>query len=241
MNESKWDKRFMQLALNVAEWSKDRSRQVGCVIIGPHREVLSTGYNGFPRGVNDEVEERHQRPAKYMWTEHAECNAIFNAARHGVALDGTTIYLPWYPCVKCARGIAQVGIKFVVAVEPNWDDETYGAEFKVTRELLAEAGVHVRFVEDMAPPVRKALVPMPAVKSPKRGPMVQLAHGRPGWPAHAIMDNPHLTLCAMPTENLIKARGIIEGSEAFLRLAKASDIHTCVHCVAELLKRETQT
>ena len=75
------DDRFMNLAY-VAEWSKDRSTKVGCVVIGPDREVRSMGYNGFPRGINDEIERRHARPDKY--TEHAERNAIYNAARVGV-------------------------------------------------------------------------------------------------------------------------------------------------------------
>lgn len=136
-----WDTRMMDVAKLVASWSKDRSIGVGCVIVSPDHAILSTGFNGFPRGVNDDVEERHQRPAKYKFTEHAERNAIYNAARHGIKLEGTTIYLPWYPCADCARAIVQSGIKTMIAAAPNLDDPRWGEDFKVSVTVLAEGGV----------------------------------------------------------------------------------------------------
>ena len=78
-----WDNRFLSMAKLIATWSRDRSTKVGAVIVGPNREVRSVGYNGFPRGVNDAIESRYERPGKYDWTEHAERNAIYNAARYG--------------------------------------------------------------------------------------------------------------------------------------------------------------
>src|SRR5678816_3286831 len=87
-----WDIRFLREAARIATWSKDRSTKVGCVIVGPSREIRSTGYNGFPRGVNDDVDERHARPMKYAYCEHAERNAIYNAARVGIPLEGCTLY-----------------------------------------------------------------------------------------------------------------------------------------------------
>lgn len=146
-----WNARFVDLARFVAGWSKDRSRKIGAVIVGLNREILSVGYNGFPIGVNDDVEERHQRPAKYAWTEHAERNAIYNAARTGVKLEGATIYLPWYPCIDCARAIIQVGIDEVVAVEPDWNDTTFGKDFVLVKEMFDEADVWVIFVAGEAP------------------------------------------------------------------------------------------
>src|SRR5260370_34651295 len=106
----------MDLAREIARWSKDRSGGVGCVIVGPDNEVRSTGFNGFPRGVNDEVESRHERPAKYKWTEHAERNAIYNAARVGIPIEGCRIYLPWFPCMECARAIIQTGIVELIGI-----------------------------------------------------------------------------------------------------------------------------
>jgi dCMP deaminase len=67
-----WDTRFMELARHIGAWSKDRSRRVGCVIVGSRNEIRTTGYNGFPRGIEDEVPNRHERPGQYKWTEHAE-------------------------------------------------------------------------------------------------------------------------------------------------------------------------
>lgn len=146
-----WDQRFMDLARLVASWSKDRSRKVGAVIVGPGREVVAVGYNGFPRGVDDAVESRHERPAKYRWTEHAERNAIYNAARTGASLAGTTIYLPWYPCMDCARAIVQAGILEVVAIEPDWNDPKFADDFRDVPALFTEACVAVRFVPGAAP------------------------------------------------------------------------------------------
>ena len=152
---SDWDERFMGLARNIATWSKDRSRKVGCVIVGPAREIRSMGYNGFPRGVDDTVEIRHQRPYKYRWTEHAERNAIYNAARAGISTAECVIYLPWYPCMDCARAIVQCGITEVVAVEPDWKDPTWAEDFKEVQALFEEApGLRVRFVPGEAPVAR---------------------------------------------------------------------------------------
>jgi dCMP deaminase len=142
-----WDRRYMDLARYIGNWSKDRSRQVGCVIIGPDKSVRAIGYNGFPRGLDDESEHRHERPAKYLWTEHAERNAIFTAARTGVSLAGSRMYLPWFPCVDCARAIVQAGITELVAIPPDFTDPQWGEGFSVSVELLKEAGVAVRYMD----------------------------------------------------------------------------------------------
>jgi dCMP deaminase len=140
-----WDVRFMHLAEFVANWSKDRSAKIGCVIVGPDHEVRSLGYNGFPRGCNDNRDDRHERPAKYKYTEHGERNAVFNAARCGVSLKGCTAYIPWYPCADCARSLIQSGVSTIVAVEPNWNDERWGADFRVVKDMLDECKVRVRW------------------------------------------------------------------------------------------------
>lgn len=142
-----WDDYFMDLSGKVASRSKDRSNQVGAVAVGPDKEVRSTGYNGFPRGVKDDVEERHQRPAKYLWAEHAERNAVYNAARMGTSLKGCTLYVksvpePLPPCADCARAIIQAGIVKLVcekAVIPErWLEQCLAAF-----DMLKEAGVEV--------------------------------------------------------------------------------------------------
>lgn len=107
---TKWHLRFLDMAKLVATWSKDRSTQVGAVAVGSNREVRAMGYNGFPRGVDDDVEERYERPVKYLFTEHAERNLLYNATRIGVSLDGCALYCTHFPCADCARGIIQSGI-----------------------------------------------------------------------------------------------------------------------------------
>jgi dCMP deaminase len=108
-----WDLRFLRLAEHIGTWSKDRSTRVGCVIVGPHQEIRAIGCNGFPRGADDDLDARHARPAKYKWTEHAERNAIYNSARAGISIDGCTMYLPWFPCMDCARAIVQSGNRHI--------------------------------------------------------------------------------------------------------------------------------
>lgn len=148
--EYKWHKKFLDLALTVSKWSKDHSTKVGAVIVDGNNNVLALGYNGFPRGVNDDIDERHQRPTKYYFTEHAERNAIYSAARNGVRLEGTTIYLLWkWPCADCCRAIIQSGIKRVV----SWNDDFPGKksdwdiQFKASKEMLTEADIEVMFIE----------------------------------------------------------------------------------------------
>lgn len=151
MSSSNWDNRWMDLARLVSGWSKDRSRQVGAVIVDPRNVVVALGWNGFPRGIDDNIDCRHARPAKYLWTEHAERNAIYNAAASGASTRGCRIYLPWYPCADCARALIQAGIDEMIAVKPDWSDPTYANDFAVVREMLQEAGLQVRFLAGDAP------------------------------------------------------------------------------------------
>jgi len=130
----------------IAARSKDPNTQVGCVIVGPEHNIRSTGYNSFPRGVNDKLPERSERPEKYMWLEHGDRNAIYAAARVGTPLEGCKMYLPGLPCMDCGRGIIQVGIVEVVydAVRQEaWAKTTprYVPDFQRVTLLLSEANV----------------------------------------------------------------------------------------------------
>jgi dCMP deaminase len=145
------DEKHMALAQFVGDtYSKDRSTKVGCVIVGVDNEVLSVGYNGFPRGADDDTEARHERPEKYLWSEHSERNAIYNAARIGVSLKGATAYVtPLECCIDCARGLVQVGIKRIVMKVSALSNER-AAAWAVNRnmimEMYEECGVEVDFV-----------------------------------------------------------------------------------------------
>ena len=129
--------------------SKDRSTQVGAVIVGNGHTVLSMGYNGFPRGVLDDVDSRHERPVKYLFTEHAERNAIYAAAKNGIKLDGAVMYVSCggVPCADCCRAIIQAGIVEVVVMyrvfegKGSWDESC-----EIGKEMLTEAGVNISFL-----------------------------------------------------------------------------------------------
>lgn len=141
-----WTEYFLNIAEQVKLKSKDQSTQIGAVIVGKDKEVLSTGYNSFPRGLDDSLQERQERPEKYFWMEHAERNAIYNAARIGVSLKNSTIYLTsGLPCMDCARGIVNSGIKTVYCKQvcttknrDKWDESQ-----KKSLELLKECDVDV--------------------------------------------------------------------------------------------------
>lgn len=138
----------MNLLGPIASRSKDPNTHVGCVIVGPDNNIRSTGYNSFPRGIDDTIPERLERPEKYMWIEHGDRNAIYAAARVGTPLDGCKMYLPGLPCMDCGRAIIQVGIVEVVydAVwQEDWETKTprYVPDFQRVKILLNEGGVRL--------------------------------------------------------------------------------------------------
>jgi dCMP deaminase len=143
--QAKWNKRFMNLCDHISTWTEDRDFQVGAVIVGPDLEIRSTGYNGFPRGVRSDVEERYDRESgeKFFWVEHGERNAIYNAARMGVAINGCTLYVNRFPCADCARAIVQSGINTVCCPPKPSNDGALDHSFDVSEMLLAEAGLEV--------------------------------------------------------------------------------------------------
>jgi len=149
-----WDKiakflKFIPDAKAAAGKSKDRSTQVGAVVIDDDYNIRTSGYNGFPRGVNDELEDRHERPAKYLWTAHAEENCVAQAARMGHSLAGCTILVTaLFPCTTCSRLIIQSGIKRVLATVT--DNERWVENADVALQLLREGGVEVIYYEERA-------------------------------------------------------------------------------------------
>ena len=144
-----WDEYYLQICKVVAARSKDPNTQIGCVVVGPAHEIRTTGYNSFPRGIRDDVPERLVRPTKYLWIEHAERNAICNAARCGTALEHCTIYVEIMPCMDCARAIVQAGIREVIVSAERmskYASEHYDQHFGMTELLFSEAGIKVRRV-----------------------------------------------------------------------------------------------
>lgn len=144
-----WDEYFINIAEQVKLKSKDNKTKIGVVIVGRDNEIVSTGYNSFPRGINDDVEERQERPEKYFWFEHAERNAIYNAARIGVSTLGTTMYMTCgISCADCARAIINSGISKIVlregkgATNIKWQES---AERSMI--MFKEAGVIITFFD----------------------------------------------------------------------------------------------
>ena len=137
----------MSKAIAASGSSSDRSTKVGAVIANSDGEVLAMGANSFPAGVSSLPDGRHQRPNKYLWIEHAERNAIYAAAKSGIACDRGIMYLPWFPCAECARAIIQSGIRGLVAFPPKLDDLKWGESFNASLTMLEEAGVTVTFLD----------------------------------------------------------------------------------------------
>ena len=143
----KWDIRFVKLAMHIANWSKDPSTKVGCVVVGEDREIRSTGFNGFPRGIKDDEERLLDREQKYPLICHAEENAIMHAARIGLSLKGSTAYVTWPPCSRCARSLIQSGIKEIIYPTPGEIPERWIADFNISNGMIYEAGVIVRTID----------------------------------------------------------------------------------------------
>ena len=144
---NKWDKRFLDLAEHIATWSKDPSKKIGAVAVGAQGQILSQGYNGFPRGINDLDFRYEDREEKYKLVVHAEMNVIYNASYNGVSLNDSTLYVYGLPvCHDCAKGIIQVGIKNVMMsrkvlpIDKRWEES-----WITTQKLFKESGINYEF------------------------------------------------------------------------------------------------
>ena len=138
---TEWDSRFLDLAALVASWSKDPSTQVGCVIVDPYNRVVSTGFNGLPRGIKDTAARLENRATKYDLVIHAEENALLFARQ---SFEGCTAYVyPILPCSRCAAKLIQAGIKRVVSVPTltDADTEKWQHEWLLAEEMYKEVGV----------------------------------------------------------------------------------------------------
>jgi len=149
----KWDRFFLNLAKQVSTQSKDPSTKCGVVIVNDLKQVVGMGYNGFPRGVDDDQSRYANRELKYKMVVHAEVNAIIQA---GHSARGCTLYS--YPsfsmppiCHDCAKVAIQAGIKEVVGFTPSPEDaargKRWGESLSLARRMFLEAGVDWRHVE----------------------------------------------------------------------------------------------
>lgn len=141
---TKWAERFLSLAEHIATWSKDPSTKVGVVIVDHELRIISTGYNGFPRGVNDDDDRLANRDTRLKMTCHSERNAILFARRD---LHGCTIYTTFAPCSACAGMIIQSGITTVVTrPTPPALAERWKVDLGLAEVMFNEAGIELIFI-----------------------------------------------------------------------------------------------
>jgi dCMP deaminase len=142
----KWDNFFFRQAWLYASMSKDESTQCGAVIVDPTtRSIVAGGFNGPPRMLNDDEYTHLPRPGKYMVFEHAERNAIFNAARSGASLCGCSLYVvPFGLCADCARACIQSGIEVVNVIEGLRPKKEWRESFLTAEKMLHDAGIPIQ-------------------------------------------------------------------------------------------------
>ena len=152
---------LMDLAKAAALKSPNRVRQVGCALAIADGATRISACNTFPDGVRD-IPERHEGDGRFIWMEHAERNALYQAMRRGVATEGATMVTTLFPCIDCARAIVQSGVQRLCTPEPDFDEPTWGAAFRISRVILGEGGV--AFTPWLGEPPAPAVVAGPAAK-----------------------------------------------------------------------------
>ena len=148
-----WDEYFMGVAILASQRSKDPSTQVGACIVDEDKRILSTGYNGFPKGCSDDEfpwnRDESLGETKYQYVVHAELNAILNAS--GKKLAGSTLYVGLFPCNECTKAIIQAGVKKVIYLS----DKYHGTPpMEASRKMLESAGIELEQIK----PTRASIV-----------------------------------------------------------------------------------
>jgi len=134
-----WSRRFLSLAKEISTWSKDPSTRVGAVIVRPNKEIVSVGFNGFPRGKPDLPELLNDRDKKYLRTVHAEINALVFAKQD---ISGCTLYTyPFLPCATCSAVFCQTGIAEVVSFKT--DNPRWAESIGVAIENFEDCGIKI--------------------------------------------------------------------------------------------------
>lgn len=150
--------KYYKLSKHIAElFSKDTSTKVGALFIYPDTmQILSMGYNGMPRGVDEKDSSRWTRPNKYKFVEHAERNAMYNSAQSGTSLRDAICVSSLFPCADCARGIIQSGCKMVISLHfaDSVDEKDpdrikrWHPDWKVSLEMLKESGIKIMLLRN---------------------------------------------------------------------------------------------
>ena len=151
-----WDEYFMGIAMLAAKRSKDPSTQVGACIVSQDNIIISTGYNGMPKGCSDDEFpwDREGKDTKYPYVVHAELNAILNA--NGRDLRGSRVYVALFPCNECAKAIIQSGVKEVVYLSDKYKD-TMGN--LASKRMLTAAGVTFKKLQTNVTELNLSFIP----------------------------------------------------------------------------------
>lgn len=141
-----WDEFFLRHVYLTALKSKDPRTRIGAILVRD-KHIISSGYNGFGRGVKDLGERYNDRDAKYAFICHAEFNSVLQCAKLGISSDNTTLYTPGFPCSECCKAIIQGGISEIV-LHKQWPNLTYSEKwvksFEISKMMTDEAGIKVR-------------------------------------------------------------------------------------------------
>ena len=144
-----WDERFMKQVYFVAECSKDPRTKIGAVLV-KDKNIIATGYNGFPRGVSDNKDRYLDKNIKYKMVAHAEDNAILTCARLGISTLNSILYTNGIPCNTCTISLIQGGIKEIV-VHKQWPNLIYSPiwveSINISNIMLQEAGINIRWLD----------------------------------------------------------------------------------------------
>lgn len=160
-----WDDYFLHVASVLSIKSKDPRCAVGAVIVSQDHVILSAGFNGFARGVYDDMETLSNADEKIKVICHAELNAIVNAARVGVRIEGATIYVSKFPCISCCNAIIQAGLKRLATHDPEyWKDDPLDKDHSLKRRVLRETHIEVYA------PYHPEFTPKTQITVPKRKP-----------------------------------------------------------------------
>jgi dCMP deaminase len=140
----KWDEYFMRMVYLVAMKSRDPSSKIGAILV-KENQIISTGYNGFPIGVNDDDDRYINREIKYAYVVHAEDNVVLSAARFGISTKDTTLYTQDIPCNECCKSVIQGGIKEIIihSLWPTMSDKWLASQ-EISKIMLKECGIKVK-------------------------------------------------------------------------------------------------
>jgi len=141
---TKWVERYFKLSKEISTWSKDPSTKIGAIIVGDSGQIISQGYNGFPRNVDDNDFRYQQREIKYQFVIHAEMNAILNALYNGASVKGCTLFVYGLPvCNECAKAVIQAGIKsvYILIDEEHTVGNKWKESFKISETMFKVAGI----------------------------------------------------------------------------------------------------